>query len=64
MSVILAGFAICFGLRLAMVKSEAQAERRLERSRSATPAPSRRRKLFRIPFYAACQWDLPLRHSV
>jgi len=27
-----------------MVKSEAQAERRLEQSRSATPTPSRRRK--------------------
>ena len=33
-----------FGLRSASGGSEAQAERRLERSRSATPPPSRRRK--------------------
>jgi len=33
-----------FGLRLASGGSEAQVERRLERSRSATPLPSRRRK--------------------
>ena len=33
-----------FGLRSESGRSEAQAERRLERSRSATPPPSRRRK--------------------
>ena len=33
-----------FCLRSAMVKSEAQVERRLERNRSATPASSRKRK--------------------
>jgi hypothetical protein len=33
-----------FGLRSASGNSGAQAERRLERSRSATPPPSRRRK--------------------
>jgi len=37
-------FLIGFGLRLASGGSEAQVERRLERSRSATPLPSRRRK--------------------
>jgi len=43
-SAILAELTICFGLRSAVVKSEAQAERRLERNRSATPTASRRRK--------------------
>jgi hypothetical protein len=33
-----------FGLRSASGSSAAQAERRLERRRSATPSPSRRRK--------------------